>query len=73
MLYIHVEQRLLTEMYAQGVYEDDSYKNAVAGSILEDLSRKQPMFYLCSQSQKYGMAMPAKYTVMHDTIGTSLS
>ena len=26
-----------TEIYAQGIYEDDSYKNCVSGTVLEQL------------------------------------
>ncbi len=36
LAYISVNSRVQTEIYAQGVYEDDSYKNVIAGTVLEE-------------------------------------
>lgn len=35
LAYISVNKKTNVELYAQGMYEDDSYKNCVAGTILE--------------------------------------
>lgn len=35
LVYIHVNQVTKAEIYAQGTFEHDSYKNAVAGTVLE--------------------------------------
>ena len=52
-----VNKRTNLEIYAQGIYEDDSYKNVVSGTVLDHNSgiasvgsEKNPMeFYLISQ------------------------
>ena len=35
LLYIVVNKKTNKEIYAQGIYEDDSYKNAVPGTVLD--------------------------------------
>lgn len=78
-MYIVVNKKTNVEIYAQGEYEDDSYKNPVPGTVLDSHNglqqpSKSPVeFYLISQSTRFGMAMPCKYTILYDTIGESLS
>jgi aubergine-like protein len=75
LCYIVVNKKTNTELYAQGVYEDDSYKNPVPGTVIDchsDLTRATE-FFLISQSQKQGLAFPCKYTILHDTIGCPIS
>ena len=75
LCYIVVNKKTNTEMYAQGEYEDDSYKNPVPGTVIDVHSGIcQPNeFFLISQSQKMGIAYPCKYTILYDTIGATLS
>lgn len=37
MIYVSVNRLTKTELYAQGIYEDDSYKNCVPGTIFQQL------------------------------------
>jgi aubergine-like protein len=80
LLYVVANKRTNLEIYAQGLYEDDSYKNVVSGTVLDHHSgiasagsEHQPVeFYLISQGQKQGMNYPCKYSIVHDTIGEDL-
>ena len=52
LCYIVVNKKTNTELYAQGVWEDDSYKNPVPGTVIDchsDLTRATE-FFLISQS-----------------------
>lgn len=75
LCYIVVNKKTNTELYAQGEYEDDSYKNPVPGTVIDchsNIARAQE-FFLISQSQKVGLAFPCKYTILYDSIGSRLS
>lgn len=84
LLYISVNKRTNLEIYLQGPYEDDSYKNVVPGTVIDSHSgvassgggptdSKPVEFYLISQSQRQGMNYPCKYSILHDTVGESIS
>ena len=75
MLYIIVNKLSNVEIYAQGIYEDDSYKNAVSGTVLDHesgLFRKQHEFYLISSNMKQGISLPCKYSIMYDSVGETM-
>lgn len=75
LLFITVNKMSRMEVYAQGVYEDDSYKNTVSGTVLDfesEVTSSTNEFFLVSQNMKMGMSMPSKYTIVHDTVGASL-
>jgi len=76
LLFITVNKMTRMEIYAQGIYEDDSYKNTVSGTVLDfesEVTSSANEFYLVSQNMKMGMSMPSKYTIVHDSVGSTLS
>ena len=70
-IFVVVTRKTNVELYAQGFYED-SFKNAVPGTVLhsgitsasKDLAQSE--FYLVSSSQRQGFACPSRYTVLHN-------
>ena len=70
-LYCVVTRNQQVEVYAQGFYED-SFKNAVPGTVLHSgitsasKHLAQSEFYLVSSSQRQGFACPSRYTVLHN-------
>ena len=73
-MYIVVNKKTNTEVYAQGIYED-TYKNPVPGTVLDvpqDKENAPIIFYMVPQWQRLGMSMPTKYSIVYDTIGETL-
>ena len=73
-LYCVVSRHQHVEVYAQGFYED-SYKNTVPGTVLDNgiTAKNQNEFFLVSTSQRQGFASPSSYTVLHDDTGEPTS
>lgn len=74
LMYIVVNKKTNTEVYAQGIYED-TYKNPVPGTVLDvpqDKENAPIIFYMVPQWQRLGMSMPTKYSIVYDTIGETL-
>ena len=62
------------QIYAQGIYEEDSYKNCIPGTVLEEFRpTSHPSFYLVSQPAKLGISLPTRYQIIADSVGADLS
>jgi hypothetical protein len=63
------------ELYAQGIYEDDSYKNAVSGTVLDfesGITATPTEFFLIAANMKMGISMPCRYSIIHDSVGEAM-
>ena len=69
LVYIAVNKRVNTRLFAQGELEN-SFKNPVPGMVINSgiTDKGKDEFYLVSCASRQGMVKPTKYTVMYNSL-----